>query len=36
MIPDLDIYRSAHLLVMHHGTDAPYTMVSRRPRRAIC
>ncbi len=23
MIPDLDIYRSANLLVKHHGQDAP-------------
>ncbi len=23
MIPDLDIYRSANLLVKHHGEDAP-------------
>ncbi len=23
MTPDLDIYRSANLLVKHHGTDAP-------------
>ena len=23
MIPDLDIWRSAHLLVKHHGEDAP-------------
>ncbi len=23
MIPDLDIYRSANLLVRHHGQDAP-------------
>ncbi len=23
MIPDLDIYRSAHVLVKHHGPDAP-------------
>ena len=23
MIPDLDIYRSAQLLVKHHGEDAP-------------
>ncbi len=23
MIPDLDIYRSADLLVKHHGEDAP-------------
>ena len=23
MIPDLDIYRSASLLVKHHGQDAP-------------
>ena len=23
MIPDLDIYRSANLIVKHHGDDAP-------------
>ncbi len=23
MIPDLDIYRSANVLVKHHGADAP-------------
>ena len=23
MIPDLDIYRSANLIVKHHGADAP-------------
>ena len=23
MIPDLDIYRSANVLVKHHGQDAP-------------
>ena len=23
MIPDLDIYRTANLLVKHHGQDAP-------------
>ncbi len=23
MIPDLDVYRSANLLVKHHGQDAP-------------
>ena len=23
MIPDLDIYRSANLIVKHHGEDAP-------------
>ncbi len=23
LIPDLDIYRSANVLVTHHGTDAP-------------
>ncbi len=23
MIPDLDLYRSANLLVKHHGQDAP-------------
>ncbi len=23
MIPDIDIYRSANLLVKHHGQDAP-------------
>jgi hypothetical protein len=23
MIPDLDIYRSANVLVKHHGEDAP-------------
>ncbi len=23
MIPDLDIYRSANILVKHHGQDAP-------------
>ncbi len=23
MIPDLDIYRSAHLLIKQHGQDAP-------------
>ena len=24
MIPDLDIYRSANVLVKHHGQDAPF------------
>ena len=29
MIPDLDIYRSANLLVKHHGEDAPIHAVMR-------
>ncbi len=29
MIPDLDIYRSAQVLVKHHGQDAPTEAVMR-------
>ncbi len=29
MIPDLDIYRSANLLVKHHGQDAPIEAAMR-------
>ncbi len=29
MIPDLDIYRSANLLVKHHGQDAPIEAATR-------
>ncbi len=29
MIPDLDIYRSANLLVKHHGEDAPIEAAMR-------
>ena len=29
MIPDLDIYRSANLLVKQHGDDAPIEAVMR-------
>ncbi len=29
MIPDLDIYRSANLLVRHHGQDAPIEAAMR-------
>ena len=29
MIPDLDIYRSANVLVKHHGQDAPIEAAMR-------
>ncbi len=29
MVPDLDIYRSANLLVKHHGQDAPIEAAMR-------
>ncbi len=29
MIPDIDIYRSAHVLVKHHGQDAPIEAAMR-------
>ncbi len=29
MIPDLDIYRSAQVLVKHHGQDAPFEAAMR-------
>ena len=29
MIPDLDIYRSANVLVKHHGEDAPIEAAMR-------
>ena len=29
MIPDLDIYRSANVLVKHHGQDAPIKAAMR-------
>ncbi len=29
MIPDLDIYRTANLLVKHHGEDAPVEAATR-------
>ncbi len=29
MIPDLDIYRSAHVLVKQHGQDAPLEAAQR-------
>ncbi len=29
MIPDLDIYRTANLLVNHHGEDAPIHAAKR-------
>ncbi len=29
MIPDLDIYRSAHVLVKQHGEDAPLDAAQR-------
>jgi len=29
MIPDLDIYRSANVLVKHHGVDAPIEAAMR-------
>ncbi len=29
MIPDIDIYRSANLLVKHHGQDAPIEAAMR-------
>ena len=29
MIPDLDIFRSAHVLVKHHGPDAPIEAAMR-------
>ncbi len=29
MIPDLDIYRAANLLVKHHGEDAPIKAAMR-------
>ena len=29
MIPDLDIYRSANLLMKHHGEDAPIEAAMR-------
>ncbi len=29
MFPDLDIYRSANLLVKHHGQDAPIEAAMR-------
>ncbi len=29
MIPDLDIYRSANVLVKHHGQDAPIQAAMR-------
>ncbi len=29
MIPDLDIYRSANILVKHHGEDAPILAAMR-------
>ena len=29
MIPDLDIYRSANVLVKHHGADAPIEAAMR-------
>ena len=29
MIPDLDIYRSANVLVTHHGQDAPIKAAMR-------
>ncbi len=29
MIPDIDIFRSAHLLVKHHGQDAPIEAAMR-------
>ncbi len=29
MIPDLDIYRSAQVLVKHHGADAPIKAAMR-------
>ena len=29
MIPDLDIYRSANVLVKHHGDDAPIEATMR-------
>ncbi len=31
MIPDLDIYRSANLLVKQHGDDAPIEAAMRAP-----
>ncbi len=31
MIPDLDIYRSANVLVKQHGQDAPIEAATRRP-----
>ena len=29
MIPDLDIYRTANLLIKHHGQDAPILVAMR-------
>ena len=29
MIPDLDIYRSANVLIKHHGADAPIEAAMR-------